>query len=349
MKQFFKFFFASLAALFIFMLLIFVVFGGIIAGSASKDQTIVDNNSVLCIDLNENITEQTKENQLGIGMITAEESANSLEILQTKKGVNRQQISFEIGHVIAQYYGFNFIPIRIVNNAFEPEQEEAVYYKFDNRLPTILINYMGHKGYGHYEIFIDGNLERVSNGFHIAEDAQFALASQHPLLVEQIIPSFIPGKIIMYHRHGIASSSGSPKEPGAWNGPPKGSPKGSPKEPGAWNGSPKGSPTKKKSTSPLHATAKKSGKAPIFPSSQTRTVLPKSSSNNKTHKNLSNAMQALHLKNVMSVQEIMTVFTIPYIKQQLEDLHVPKSEIVVAAKGNKLGLATLLHKKYKKL
>jgi protease-4 len=66
MKQFFKFFFASLAALFIFMLLIFVVFGGIIAGSASKDQTIVDNNSVLCIDLNENITEQTKENQLGI-------------------------------------------------------------------------------------------------------------------------------------------------------------------------------------------------------------------------------------------------------------------------------------------
>jgi protease-4 len=66
MKQFFKFFFASLAALFIFVLLIFVVFGGIIAGSASKEQTIVDNNSVLCIDLNENITEQTQENQLGI-------------------------------------------------------------------------------------------------------------------------------------------------------------------------------------------------------------------------------------------------------------------------------------------
>ena len=66
MKQFFKFFFASLAALFIFVLLIFVVFGGIIAGSASKEQTIVENNSVLCIDLNENITEQTQENQLGI-------------------------------------------------------------------------------------------------------------------------------------------------------------------------------------------------------------------------------------------------------------------------------------------
>lgn len=272
-----------------------------------------------------------EENQLGIGMIGAEESANSLEILQTKKGVNRQQISFEIGHIIAQYYGFNFIPIRIVDNSFEPEQEEAVHYKFDERFPTILIHYMGHQGYGHYETFIDGDLEEVPKGFRIAADAQFALAPHHPLLVEQILPSFDQGKIAMYHRDGS----------------PSGSPIGSPKEPGAS----KGSPTKKKSTSPLHVTAKKTGKPPIyFPtnkSSPTKKASPKGSPKNKTQKNLASSMNALSVKNVMSVGEIMNTFTIPYIKQQLEDLHVSKSEITAAAKGNKLGLATLLHEKYK--
>lgn len=66
MKQFFKFFFASLAALFIFIFLIFIVFGGIIAGSASKEKSVVEKNSVLLLDLNENIGEQSKENQLGM-------------------------------------------------------------------------------------------------------------------------------------------------------------------------------------------------------------------------------------------------------------------------------------------
>jgi protease-4 len=66
MKQFFKFFFASFVSSFIFVLLIFVVFGGIIAGSASSEKTTVEKNSVLYLDLNENIAEQTKENQLGV-------------------------------------------------------------------------------------------------------------------------------------------------------------------------------------------------------------------------------------------------------------------------------------------
>jgi hypothetical protein len=225
-----------------------------------------------------------EENQLGIGMIGAEESANSLEILQTKKGPNRQQISFEIGHVIAQYYGFNFIPIRIVEDSFEPEQEEAAYYKFDDRFPTILIHYMGHQGYGHYETIIDGDLEEVSKGFRI-EDAQFALTPHHPVLVEQILPSFDQGKIVMYHR--IGSPSGSPS----------GSPHGSP------HGSPKGSPTKKKSSSPLHATAKKSGKPPIFPPSETKKVSPKGSPKNKTQKNLASAMKVLSVNNAISNSE----------------------------------------------
>jgi protease-4 len=73
MKIFFKTFFATLLALFIFSLLgIFILFG--IAGSFSKEeQKIIDTNSVLVIDMSENFLEQTKSDPFS-------------ELLDKKKG-----------------------------------------------------------------------------------------------------------------------------------------------------------------------------------------------------------------------------------------------------------------------
>ena len=73
MKIFFKTFFATLLALFIFSLLgIFILFG--IAGSISKEeQKIIDTNSVLVIDMSENFLEQTKSDPFS-------------ELLDKKKG-----------------------------------------------------------------------------------------------------------------------------------------------------------------------------------------------------------------------------------------------------------------------
>ena len=73
MKIFFKTFFASLLALFIFSLLgIFILFG--IAGSfSSEEQKIIDANSVLVIDMSEDFLEQTKSDPFS-------------ELLNKKKG-----------------------------------------------------------------------------------------------------------------------------------------------------------------------------------------------------------------------------------------------------------------------
>jgi len=67
MKQFFKFFFASLAALIIFSLLTFFTFVGALIGSAgSSEKTAVEKNSILMMDLSEAIQDQGKENSLAV-------------------------------------------------------------------------------------------------------------------------------------------------------------------------------------------------------------------------------------------------------------------------------------------
>ncbi len=66
MKQFFKILFATLCALVIFSILIFITFVGAIAGSASSEQTAVMKNSILTLDLTEAILEQGMEDPLGM-------------------------------------------------------------------------------------------------------------------------------------------------------------------------------------------------------------------------------------------------------------------------------------------
>jgi protease IV len=63
MKSFFKFFFASLMAIFTFFALFFVLFMiiGVIASSSNRQS--IDHNSVLILDMNDVIGEQSKKNQ----------------------------------------------------------------------------------------------------------------------------------------------------------------------------------------------------------------------------------------------------------------------------------------------
>ncbi|ULQ53704.1 signal peptide peptidase SppA [Flavihumibacter fluvii] len=65
MAQFFKYFFAALLAIVVFfVLLVFLLFG--IAGAiASKEQVVLEDHSVLYLDLGKGINEQAKENMLG--------------------------------------------------------------------------------------------------------------------------------------------------------------------------------------------------------------------------------------------------------------------------------------------
>lgn len=65
MKQFFKILFACLCALILFFLVIFFSFMGVIAGASSKEVAKVEKNSVLLLDMNEPIVEQSSKNSLG--------------------------------------------------------------------------------------------------------------------------------------------------------------------------------------------------------------------------------------------------------------------------------------------
>jgi len=73
MKSFFKIFFASLLALFIFSLIGFVLLVGIASGLSKEEEKLVAPNSVLVIDISENFPEQTKSDAV-------------TEILNKKKG-----------------------------------------------------------------------------------------------------------------------------------------------------------------------------------------------------------------------------------------------------------------------
>ncbi len=65
MRQFFKILFACLCAIILFVLITVISFTGIATGIASSVQeTEVEDNSVLCLDMNETVTDQGKENSL---------------------------------------------------------------------------------------------------------------------------------------------------------------------------------------------------------------------------------------------------------------------------------------------
>ena len=61
MNHFFKSFFASLLAFFVFIFLGFILLFAIIGALSSKEEVVVPANSVLVIDLSENFPEQVKE------------------------------------------------------------------------------------------------------------------------------------------------------------------------------------------------------------------------------------------------------------------------------------------------
>ncbi len=66
MKQFFKILFACLSAIILFFLIILFAFAGLIAGASSdSDKTIVEKNSILLLDMNKQIAEQSQKNPLG--------------------------------------------------------------------------------------------------------------------------------------------------------------------------------------------------------------------------------------------------------------------------------------------
>ena len=241
---------------------------------------------------------------------------------------DREEIDLEMGLLIARLYQYNFLAIQIKSNmSLKPAR--LTHRNWDNTLPTILVNYIGggldfgQKGSkfsisGHYEALLLGALIPDSPKIVRLDEhhTRFLFHEGEPVF-DAILTMFHTPSPVMYNHNAYQAATKKSTKKGK---PPIYPPHGSPTKKSSPKGSPKGSPTKKAS--------------------------PKGS-NNKTQKNLTSAMNALNLKNVMSVGEIMSTFTIPYIKQQLEDLHVPKSEITIAAKGNKLGLATLLHKKYK--
>lgn len=64
MAQFFKIFFASLLALFVFTLLSVFLFFGIVAAFSSKEKPEIENASVLVLDLSQPFNEQERENPL---------------------------------------------------------------------------------------------------------------------------------------------------------------------------------------------------------------------------------------------------------------------------------------------
>lgn len=65
MKQFFKILFATLCALILFFLVIFFSFMGVIAGASGGEKVSVEKNSLLLIDMDEPLAEQTLKNSLG--------------------------------------------------------------------------------------------------------------------------------------------------------------------------------------------------------------------------------------------------------------------------------------------
>lgn len=62
MAQFFKYFFASLLALFVFLLLLVFLLVGLAGALASKEQVVLDPHSVLYLDLSQSIQEQSRDN-----------------------------------------------------------------------------------------------------------------------------------------------------------------------------------------------------------------------------------------------------------------------------------------------
>ncbi len=65
MKQFFKILFACLCAMLLFFLVVIISFMGFVAGASDGEKTSVQKNSVLLLDMNEPLGEQTIKNELG--------------------------------------------------------------------------------------------------------------------------------------------------------------------------------------------------------------------------------------------------------------------------------------------
>src|SRR5687767_12777358 len=64
MRTFFKIFFASLLALFVFSLIGFFLVAGAISGLTSKEKTSVANKSVLLLDLSQHFSEQIQNDPI---------------------------------------------------------------------------------------------------------------------------------------------------------------------------------------------------------------------------------------------------------------------------------------------
>lgn len=83
MAQFFKYFFASLLALFVFLLLVVFLLIGLAGALASKEKVVLDPHSVLYLDLSQSIREQTRDNPFGrLTGNDEEETPGLFDILQ---------------------------------------------------------------------------------------------------------------------------------------------------------------------------------------------------------------------------------------------------------------------------
>lgn len=83
MAQFFKYFFASLLAIFVFLLLIVFLLVGLAGALASKEKVVLDPHSVLYLDLSQTIREQTRDNPFGrLTGADEEETPGLYDILQ---------------------------------------------------------------------------------------------------------------------------------------------------------------------------------------------------------------------------------------------------------------------------
>jgi protease-4 len=204
MKQFFKFMFASMLGIFLFIVLITLVTIGIIAGivaSASSEETVISKNTLLHVKLNKEVADRSSKTKFVMGYAGPEKTIGLNEILdnlkKAKSDENIAGIYLDLSDIPAGISTLDEIRDALIDFktsgkfiwAYSEGYTQKSYY-LATAADKVYLNPQGmldFKGLASEMVFLKGMLEKLDIKMQIIRHGKFKAATE-PLFLEKMSP-----------------------------------------------------------------------------------------------------------------------------------------------------------------
>jgi protease-4 len=204
MKQFFKFMFASMLGMFLFLVLITLVTFGIIAGivaSASSEETVISKNTLLHVKLNKEVADRSSKTKFVMGYAGPEKTIGLNEILDNLKKAktddNIAGIYLDLSEIPAGISTLDEVRDALIDFktsgkfiwAYSEGYTQKSYY-LATAADKVYLNPQGvvdFKGLASEMVFLKGMLEKLDIKMQIIRHGKFKAATE-PLFLEKMSP-----------------------------------------------------------------------------------------------------------------------------------------------------------------